>query len=122
MPFEKEVYDRYKELLRKGISIIDEVNEFAKQRVTELENEKNSTVIPRLKIFESIPLTNNTVLQELSTECLDVLNMSISELQRTIDKITDKKTLAKVQHLSHVLEAVTRTKIHKMKMRDGDAW
>lgn len=41
LPFEKEDYKRLDELLPRGITIADEINTFIKERVKELEKEKN---------------------------------------------------------------------------------
>lgn len=104
LPVEREVYQRFVELLPKGVVVADEVNKFIEERVQELEREKNgegsivveSSPIKAVDYNQFSPKAYNTTLDEFikvyeddTRRCKNFYYMDQRELYSTGQQISN---------------------------------
>lgn len=117
-----EIKAKYQELIGKG-NTSNDLEQYMKSVVEEKEKIKNMAV-PNQGTTNNLTselcnsnsnsnLKSVTLQQEIIT--LDVLNTSKPELSATIDNINDIQTLGKVQGTAHMVEAIAKTRIQKLR-------
>jgi hypothetical protein len=96
--FERSVFIRVNSLLPKGVTISDEINEFLKERLADLENEKKLSMPIKspVKIFES-SWSKNTVAVEQKQSLPFEIYGSKEELIKHVHAISDSPTAWKLK-------------------------
>lgn len=92
---ERSVYDRVTRLLPRGVYISDEINEFLKQRLQDLEKEckESATNKSPVRIYENLGVKHSSLLEEKEARgSLDIYS-SKDEIMDHIQKINDSKTV-----------------------------
>ena len=115
IPFEKSVYDGVNQLLPKGIDISDEINEFLKQRLTELKEQKNE--IAEQKDYSAIRMTKGKGLDnnyKQQTILSFLCNTPKLDISKEINETDEIKKLAVYRDYGKVMMTVSQTKIMKV--------
>ena len=114
--FEKSRYTRLNELLPKGISITDELNEFMRQKILELEKDISfdvSTKCP-IRIYENSSVKNKSVLEQQTSEhVLDMYGSKI-DLVTYVQSITDSKKAWALRRNAMLLRDLADTKAKQL--------
>lgn len=94
---ERNIYYKINELLPRGVYVSDEINEFLKKRVIDLEKDTklrlNETNKGPIKIYENSDVNNTTnpVMEQVAELRLDIYG-SKNHLVKHVQNITDSKT------------------------------
>jgi hypothetical protein len=89
---EKSVYDRVTQMLPRGVYLSDEINEFMKQRLLDLDKEckVSDTNKSPIRIYVNTGVKYSTILED-AKEPLDIYS-SKDEIMNHIQRINDSKT------------------------------
>src|SRR5215211_3949391 len=71
IPFEKEYFEKLKDLLPRKVCIADEINSFIKERVKELESEKNRDASMTFEASPIKPIYYSSDMNNINYETLD---------------------------------------------------
>jgi hypothetical protein len=116
---ERLVYSKFNQLLPRGVYISDELNEFMKQRVTDLEKESKDIAPNKspVKIYENNGVGNNSVIEENTEPTLDIYGTK-NDLVIHVTKITDSKTAWKLKRNAQLLCDLAQTKAKKLQKEE----
>jgi hypothetical protein len=116
---ERLVYSKFNQLLPKGVYISDELNEFMKQRVTDLEKESKDIAPNKsaVRIYEKNGVGNNSVFEENTEPTLDIYGTK-NDLVIHVTKITDSKTAWKLRRNAQLLCDLAQTKAKKLQKEE----
>ena len=110
IPFEREWYDRMNKSLPRGISISDEINEFLKQRVLELEKEENTPTPDKAPVKFS-PNTNvgTVIIKSTQQDTFDVYS-STKEMIKHVNSISDSSKAWNLKRKAKLLDELADTR------------
>jgi len=113
--FERSVYDKLNHLLPKGVSITDEINEFLKQRLVDMEKESKGSTSNKgpIRIYENSDVKNSIILEQITEPTLDIYGSKL-DLVAYVQKITDSKTAWTLKRNAKLLCELAETKAKEL--------
>lgn len=116
IPFEASVFFRFRQLLPNGITLSDELNDFLKRRLLELEKDKDEAVpnCAPVKVHEN----TNEVTSVVSDPIKPTLNIydSKDQLINCINSIEDKNTAFLITRQAKFLAGLAETRAKKLQL------
>src|SRR5687768_4306092 len=97
MPFEREVFFYLKENLPKGIDVSDEINRLLKERVEDLQKEKNVSSQNYSPIRSELVSYTTNKPDNYDNTTLDIYLLPQHEINKKLNTISDKQTLIDIK-------------------------
>ena len=110
MPFEREVFFYLKENLPKGIDVSDEINRLLKERVEDLQKEKNVSSQNYSPIRSELVSYTTNKPDNYDNTTLDIYLLSNDDIREKIWNINSVKTLGEIERKGEVIRNVAKTK------------
>ena len=115
MPVEREIYKRLDRLLPRGVCISDEVNKFLKQKLEELEGQKNRDASITV---ESSPIKTDSYCNNIIHETIDKFIAFPEDQGKRVKDLWNKDSVALYdldKQLEQIQTEITTVRFHRYK-------